>query len=233
MKGLIAKKLGMTQVFNESGVVSGVTVLEAGPCYVTQVKTRAKDGYEAIQLGFGPIKTERVNKTLPRAARGHLGMLKTDEKHKSRRREIEGLPPVRHLREIRVPNAADYSVGQKLLADVFKVGDVIEIESVSKGKGFAGSMKRHNFKGGKATHGQSDRQRSPGSSGATTTPGRVLKGTRRAGHMGVDVVTQPSLKVIVVDSERNLIAVRGSVPGGYRAIVILREMKSTGKKKKS
>jgi len=233
MKGLIAKKLGMTQVFNESGVVSGVTVLEAGPCYVTQVKTKARDGYEAIQLGFGPIKAERVNKTLPRAARGHLGMLKADEKHKSRRREIEGLPPERHLREIRVPNAADYSVGQKLLADVFKVGDVIEIESVSKGKGFAGSMKRHNFKGGKATHGQSDRQRSPGSSGATTTPGRVLKGTRRAGHMGVDVVTQPSLKVIVVDSERNLIAVRGSVPGGYRAIVIMREMKSTGKKKKS
>jgi large subunit ribosomal protein L3 len=232
MKGLLAKKLGMTQVFSADGIVSGVTVLEAGPCYVTQVKTKAKDGYEAIQLGFGPIKIERVNKTLTRPALGHLGMLKTDEKHKARRREIEGMPPVRHLREIRVPNAGDYAIGQKLLADVFKVGDVIEIESVSKGKGFAGSMKRHNFKGGKATHGQSDRQRSPGSSGATTTPGRVLKGTRRAGHMGVDVVTQPSLKVIVVDSERNLIAVRGSVPGGSNAVVIMREMKSTGRKKK-
>jgi large subunit ribosomal protein L3 len=232
MKGLLAKKLGMTQVFSADGIVSGVTVLEAGPCYVTQVKTKAKDGYEAIQLGFGPIKIERVNKTLTRPALGHLGMLKTDEKHKTRRREIEGMPPVRHLREIRVPNAGDYAIGQKLLADVFKVGDVIEIESVSKGKGFAGSMKRHNFKGGKATHGQSDRQRSPGSSGATTTPGRVLKGTRRAGHMGVDVVTQPSLKVIVVDSERNLIAVRGSVPGGSNAVVIMREMKSTGRKKK-
>ncbi|MEP7199375.1 MAG: 50S ribosomal protein L3 [Chloroflexota bacterium] len=230
MKGLLAKKLAMTQLFDENGEVAGVTVLEAGPCFVTQVKTKAHDGYEAIQVGFGAIKDERVRKTLPKAARGHLGMLKTDEKHPQRKAAIDGMPPVRHLREIRVENAAQYTLGQKLLADVFAVGDVIEAESVSKGKGFAGAMKRHHFKGGKATHGQSDRQRSPGSSGATTTPGRVLKGLRRAGHMGTDVVTQPSLKVVMVDAERNLIAVRGSVPGGSNALVILREMKRTVRK---
>jgi large subunit ribosomal protein L3 len=232
MKGLIAKKLAMTQLFNETGEVSGVTVLEAGPCYVTQVKTKDKDGYEAIQLGFGAVREERVRKTLPKAARGHLGMLKTDEKHKQRKPAIEGMPPVRHLREIRVSNAADYKLGQQLKADVFTVGEVIEAESVSIGKGFAGAMKRHHFHGGKATHGQSDRQRSPGSSGATTTPGRVLKGTRRAGHMGSVIITQPSLKVVMVDAERNLIAVRGSVPGSSNTLVILREMKKTGRKPK-
>jgi large subunit ribosomal protein L3 len=230
MKGLIAKKLAMTQLFSDTGESSGVTVLEAGPCFVTQVKTKETDGYEAIQLGFGAIKEERVRKTLTKAARGHLGMLKTDDKHKRRKEAVDGLPPVRHLREIRVNNASEYKVGQKLLANVFAVGDVIEAESISKGKGFAGAMKRHHFHGGKATHGQSDRQRSPGSSGATTTPGRVLKGMRRAGHMGTDVVTQPSLKVVMVDAERNLIAVRGSVPGGSNTVVILREMKKTATK---
>ncbi len=232
MKGLIAKKLAMTQLFDESGEVSGVTVLEAGPCYVTQVKTKDKDGYEAIQLGFGAVPPEHQRKSLSRAARGHLGLLKTDEKHKDRKVAAEGMPAVRHLREVRVSDASKYSVGQKLRADVFAVGEVIEAESVSKGKGFAGAMKRHHFHGGKATHGQSDRQRSPGSSGATTTPGRVLKGTRRAGHMGSDVVTQPSLKVVMVDPERNLIAVRGSVPGGSNALVMLRDMKKTDRKQK-
>ncbi len=229
MKGLIAKKLAMTQLFSESGEISGVTVLEAGPCYVTQVKTKDQDGYEAIQLGFGSIKDERVRKTLPKPMRGHLGMLKTDEKHK-KRKKIDGMPPVRYLREIRVDDASQYSLGQKLLADVFAVGDVIEAEGISKGKGFAGVVKRYHFKGGIATHGQSDRTRAPGSSGATTTPGRVLKGMRRAGHMGTDVVTQPSLKVVMVDPERNLIAVRGSVPGGTNSLVILREMKKTKRK---
>ena len=232
MKGLIAKKLAMTQLFNENGAeLAGVTVLEAGPCYVTQVKTKDTDGYEAIQLGFGAVKEERVRKTLNRAARGHLGLLKSDEKHPKRKTSVDDMPPLRHLREIRVEDASQYSVGQKLQADLFAVGDVIEAEGISKGKGFAGAVKRHHFRGGPKTHGQSDRMRAPGSSGATTTPGRVVKGTRRAGHMGMDVVTQPSLKVLMIDPERNLIAVRGSVPGGANSLVILREMKKAAKKK--
>ncbi len=231
MKGLLAKKLAMTQLFSENGAeLAGVTVLEAGPCYVTQVKTKAKDGYEAIQIGFGAVREERVRKTLPKAARGHLGMLKSDDKHPKRKPAIEGMPAVRNLREIRVDDASQYSIGQKLGADVFVVGEVIQATGISKGKGFAGVIKRYHFRGGPKTHGQSDRQRAPGSSGATTTPGRVLKGLRRAGHMGMDRVTQPSLRVVMVDAERNLIAVRGSVPGGSNALVILREMKRTVRK---
>lgn len=230
MKGLIARKLAMTQLFSaDGGELAGVTVLEAGPCYVTQVKTKEKDGYEAIQLGFGAVKEERVRKTLNRAMRGHLGMLKSDEKHQTRK-DGNGLPAVRHFREIRVDDASQYAVGQKLSADVFAVGDMVQATGISKGKGFAGAVKRHHFRGGPKTHGQSDRLRAPGSSGATTTPGRVVKGTRRAGHMGVERVTQPSLKVMMVDPERNLIAVRGSVPGGTNSLVILRAMKRTKKK---
>lgn len=232
MKGLIAKKLAMTQIFGAGDQIAGVTVLEAGPCYVTQIKTVKTDGYNAIQLGFGAVRAERLRKDLTKAERGHLGMLKTDEKHASRKPALEGVPALRHLREIRVEDPGKYTLGQKLVADLFAVGDIIEAESVSKGKGFAGAVKRYHFQGGKKTHGASDRLRAPGSSGATTTPGRVLKGKRRAGHMGMDVVTQRSLKVMLVDTERNLIAVRGSVPGGTNALVILREPKQTGKKKK-
>jgi large subunit ribosomal protein L3 len=227
MKGLLAKKLGMTQLFSEAGQVSPVTVLEAGPCYVTQVKTTETDGYDAIQIGFGEIEEKLVRQKLTRAERGHFGFLKIDEKHPERKVAPQGLPALRHLREIRTPDAKSYTVGQKLLADTFAVGDVIEIEGVSKGKGFAGAIKRHHFHGGKKTHGQSNRQRSPGSSGATTTPGRVLKGMRRAGHMGSVVITQPTVKVVMVDAERNLIAVKGSVPGGSHGLVILRTMKKS------
>lgn len=231
MRGLIAKKLGMTGLFSEGGgELAGVTVLEAGPCFVTQVKTKDSDGYEAIQLGFGAIAAERVRKTLSQGARGHLGLLKSDEKHPTRKASAD-IPPVRYLREVRVDNAAQYAVGQKLMADVFAVGDVIEVEGISKGKGFAGVIKRHHFRGGPKTHGQSDRNRAPGSSGATTTPGRVMKGMRRAGRMGDETVTQPSLKVVMVDVERNLIAVRGSVPGAANGVVLLRDMKPSGKKK--
>lgn len=232
MRGLLAKKLGMTQLFNENGAeLAGVTVLEAGPCYVTQVKTKDTDGYDAIQIGFGAVREERTRKTLSKAARGHLGMLRSDDKHPHRKPAIEGLPAVRYLREIRVPDASQYSVGQKLDAGVFAVGDVIQATGISKGKGFAGAVKRYHFRGGPKTHGQSDRNRAPGSSGATTTPGRLNKGLRRAGHMGTDRVTQPSLRVVMVDSERNLIAVRGSVPGGANGLVMLSEMKKAKKKK--
>lgn len=230
MKGLIAKKLAMTQIFGAGDQIAGVTVLEAGPCYVTQIKTVETDGYNAIQLGFGAVREERLRKDLSKAERGHLGLLKTDEKHK-KRKTLQSVPAVRHLREIRVEDPGKYTLGQKLGADVFAVGDIIEAESTSKGKGFAGAVKRYHFQGGKKTHGASDRVRAVGSSGATTTPGRVLKGKRRAGHMGMDIVTQPSLKVMLVDTERNLIAVRGSVPGGTNTLVILREPKKAGKKK--
>lgn len=232
MKGLIAKKLAMTQLFGAGDQIAGVTVLEAGPCYVTQIKTVETDGYNAIQLGFGAVRDERVRKDLTKAQRGHLGMLKTDEKHKTRKPALEGVPAVKHLREIRVEDPGSYKLGQKLSADVFAVGEIVEAESVSKGKGFAGAVKRWHFQGGKKTHGASDRVRAVGSSGATTTPGRVLKGKRRAGRMGTDVVTQPSLKVMLVDTERNLIAVRGSVPGGSNALVILREPKNAAAKNK-
>jgi len=230
MKGLLAKKLGMTQLFSDAGQVAPVTVLEAGPCYVTQVKTKETDGYDAIQLGFGEIEEKRARKHMTRAERGHLGFLKADEKHPKRKTAPQGLPSLRHLREIRTPEAKSYTVGQKLAADTFAVGDVIEIEGISKGKGFAGAMKRHHFHGGKATHGQSNRQRSPGSSGSTTTPGRVMKGMRRAGHMGSAVITQPTVKIVMVDTERNLIAVKGSVPGSSKGLVVLRTMKKTVKK---
>jgi len=230
MKGLIAKKLAMTQIFGAGDQIAGVTVLEAGPCYVTQIKTVETDGYNAIQLGFGAVREERQRKDLSKAERGHLGLLKTDEKHK-KRKASQGVPAVRHLREIRVEDPGRYTLGQKIGADLFAVGDIVEAESTSKGKGFAGAVKRYHFQGGKKTHGASDRVRAVGSSGATTTPGRVLKGKRRAGHMGMDIVTQPSLKVMLVDTERNLIAVRGSVPGGTNTLVLLREPKKAGKKK--
>ncbi|MCA1553069.1 MAG: 50S ribosomal protein L3 [Chloroflexi bacterium] len=232
MKGLLAKKLAMTQLFSDNGAeLAGVTVLEAGPCYVTQVKTKDSDGYDAIQIGFGTVREERARKTLPKAARGHLGLLKSDDKHKNRK-GANGMPALRHLREIRVEDPSQYSVGQKLGADVFAVGEVIQATGISKGKGFAGAVKRYHFRGGPKTHGQSDRNRAPGSSGATTTPGRVMKGLRRPGHMGVDTVTQPSLRVVMVDAERNLIALRGSVPGGTNSLVLLRETKRQAKKQK-
>lgn len=230
MKGLLARKVGMTQLFSQGGEVSTVTVLEAGPCWVTQVKTKESDGYDAIQVGFGVMEEKRIRKHLNKAERGHLGLLRTDEKHPKRKAAVEGLPALEHLRELRVPDAKSFSVGQKLTADTFAVGEIVEIEGISKGKGFAGAIKRHHFHGGKKTHGQSNRQRSPGSSGATTTPGRVLKGMRRAGHMGDVIVTQPSLKVIMVDAERNLLAVRGSVPGSNKGMVIVRSMKKAAKK---
>jgi large subunit ribosomal protein L3 len=218
MKGILGKKVGMTQIFDEKGQVVPVTVIEAGPCFVTQVKADAQDGYMAIQLGFGPVKEKRIS----RGEQGHLGLLKPNEKHPNRR-ALEGVPAVRFLREFRVKGDEGYTEGQKITADVFAVGDHVDVIGTSKGKGFAGNVKRHGFAGGPRTHGQSDRQRAPGSIAPTTSPGRVHKGKRMAGHMGNARVTAQNLTVVMVDAERNLIAVRGPVPGATGGLVAVRQ----------
>jgi large subunit ribosomal protein L3 len=203
LKGLIGKKIGMTQIFDDKGVAQPVTIIEAGPCYVTQVRLPERDGYAAVQLGFGEIHPKKL-------AAGELGHLKAN-----------GLSPVKFLREFRTKEAPN--VGDKLTVEVFQVGENVDVVGTSKGKGFAGSVKRHHFKGGKKTHGQSDRHRAPGSSGSGTTPGRVLKNTRRPGHMGHERVTIQALKVVLVDTERNLLGIRGAVPGGKGGLVIIKE----------
>ncbi|MDH7488367.1 MAG: 50S ribosomal protein L3 [Anaerolineae bacterium] len=205
MKGLLGRKLGMTRIFDESGKVIPVTVIEAGPCYVTQKKTVESDGYSAIQIGFE--ETEQRKLTRPEWMR----LKKVN------------LPPLRHLRELRMSDVSGYEVGQKLMVDLFKPGDKVDITGLSKGRGFAGVVKRHGFAGGPATHGQSDRHRAPGSIGSGTTPGRVYKGTRMAGHMGNHTSTVQNLQVVMVDPERNLLLVRGAVPGAKNGLVLIRE----------
>lgn len=201
MKGLLGKKLGMTQIFNEKGETVPVTIIEAGPCYVTQVKRLAHDGYRSIQLGFGQ------GGKLTQPQRGHL----------------KDLPSLRYLREFRVSSEEEYGVGQELRADVFSVGDAVDVTGTSKGRGFAGVVKRHGFRGGPKTHGQSDRTRAPGAIGSTTSPGRVLKGKRMAGRFGGSRVTIQNLEVVMVDAERNLLVVKGSVPGARNALVLIRD----------
>jgi large subunit ribosomal protein L3 len=205
MKGLLGKKVGMSQLFDESGNLIPVTLIEAGPCYVTQIRIPKRDKYSAIQLGFGEAKPKRLTG-------GQLGHLKLND-----------LPPVRYLREFRVKSAEDLKEGDKLTVDVFSIGDHVDIIGVSKGKGFAGGIKRHGFKRQPKTHGQSDRERAPGSHGATTTPGRVFKGSRGPGHMGSARVTAQNLRVERVDAERNVLAVRGSVPGARGGLVMIKE----------
>lgn len=206
LKGLIGKKIGMTQIFDENGAAVPVTVIEAGPCYVTQVRTVERDGYTAVQLGYSEVKPKR----LTNGQKGHL------------KRNNLNLPPLRYLREFRVksPNVTE---GDKLSVDLFAVGEYVDVVGTSKGKGFQGGMKRHGFGGGSQTHGQSDRQRSPGSRGAGTTPGRTYKGARGPGHMGDARVTSQNLKVVLLDAERNLIGVRGSVPGPRGGMVLVKE----------
>ncbi|HHB90243.1 MAG TPA: 50S ribosomal protein L3 [Anaerolineae bacterium] len=205
MKGLIGRKLGMTQIFTEEGVMVPVTVLEVGPCYVTQIKTPETDGYAAVQLGFGEVKEKRLTK-------GVLGHLKR-----------ANVPPLRTLREFRVQpeELAEFKLGQKILVDLFNEGDLVDVTGTSKGKGFQGGVKRHNFNRQPKTHGQSDRERAPGSAGAGSTPGRVYKGKRMPGHMGHQRVTVQNLKVMRVDPERNLLAVRGAVPGPKNGLVTI------------
>ena len=204
LKGLIGKKIGMTQIFDEDGNAVPITLIEAGPCYVTQVRTQQTDAYSAVQMGFDEIKPARLTG-------GQLGHLNNAD-----------APPLRFLREFRVKET-DLKVGDKVTADVFELGDYVDVIGVSKGKGFAGVMKRHNFGGGPMTHGQSDRQRSPGSIGATSGTARVFKGKRMPGRMGNERVTIQNLKVSLVDAERNLIGVRGAVPGAKGGLVMLKE----------
>ena len=203
LKGLIGKKIGMTQIFDEQGVAQPVTIIEAGPCFVTQVRNPEKDGYTAVQLGFGEVHPKRLTG-------GQLGHLNAKK-----------LPPMRFLREFRSKESVN--VGDKITVEIFDVGARVDVIGTSKGKGFAGAVKRHHFKGGQKTHGQSDRHRAPGSRGAGTTPGRVYKGARGAGRMGNERVTVQALKIVLVDSERNLIGVRGAVPGGKGGLVMIKE----------
>ncbi|MDZ4771385.1 MAG: 50S ribosomal protein L3 [Chloroflexota bacterium] len=205
MKGIIGRKVGMTQIFDKNGNVIPVTVIQAGPCYVTQVRTPDKDGYSAVQLGFGETKPTRLS-------RGHLGHLKRNN-----------LPAVRVLREFRIKNGEiDVQEGQELRCDVFIVGERVDVVGTSKGRGFTGTIKRHGFHRQPKTHGQSDRERAPGSVGAGSTPGRTYKGTRMSGHSGSARITSQNLEVVVVDSARNLLAVRGSIPGMNGGVVVVK-----------
>lgn len=205
MKSIIGKKVGMTQVFDENGRVTPVTLIEAGPCFVIQKKTIERDGYQAIQVGFEEVSEKRLTKP----ALGHLNKVNA--------------PKLKHLREFRVDNLDDYEEGQKIEVSIFEAGDVVDVTGTSKGKGFAGGVKRHHFRGGPKTHGQSDRWRAPGSVGAGSTPGRVFKGTRMGGRMGNEQVTVQNLKVALVDADKNLLAIKGAVPGSKNGLIIVRE----------
>ena len=220
MKGLIGRKLGMTQVFNERGETVPVTVIEAGPCYVTQVRTVENDGYSAIQIGFEPAKKAA---RLSRPERGHLGMLKADDKHPKRKALAGEVPAVKNLRELRIKSDEGYTEGQQLTVEIFQMGERVDVVGTSKGRGFAGNVKRHGFNGGPRTHGQSDRLRTSGSVGSGTTPGKVHKNKRMAGHMGVERVTTQNVQVVLLDAERNLIGVKGSVPGANGGLVMVTE----------
>jgi len=220
MKGILGKKIGMTHIFSDQGERVPVTVIQAGPCYVVQVREPKRDGYRAVQIGFDPA---RRAERLTRGERGHLGLLKIDEKHPKRKKLAGDVPPLRALRELRVDAQESYTEGQVLTADMFRVGDRVDVVGTSKGRGFAGTIKRHHFGGGQKTHGQSDRARAPGSIGAGTTPGRVIKGKRMAGHMGQQRLTSQNIDVVLVDTERSLIGVRGSVPGANGDLVLVKE----------
>lgn len=200
LRGFLGKKIGMTQVFGENGGVVPVTLIEAGPCVITQVKTKETDGYEAVQLGFGDVK--KSNKPM----QGHFRRSKNS----------------RYVREVKADDPAEFSVGQTVGVDIFSEGEKIDIIGRSKGRGFAGTMKRHGFGGGPRTHGQSDRARAPGSIGGGTTPGKVFKGLKMAGHMGNRRVTVKGLEIIGVDTDRNILIVKGGVPGAPNSLVQIR-----------
>lgn len=205
MRGILGKKVGMTQLFDENGNVVPVTIIEAGPCYVTQVKTIEVDGYHAVQLGF----EETPERKLTNGQRGHL--------------QKSGAPLLRRLREIRSTEPSPHALGDVIKADIFQEGDVVDVIGISKGRGFAGAVKRHGFAGGPKTHGQSDRHRATGSRGAGTTPGHTFPGTRGPGQMGNARVTVQNLKVALVDPERNLLAIRGAIPGPRSGLVLVRD----------
>ena len=200
VEGILGRKLGMTQIFESDGTAVPVTVIETAPVTVVQVKTLKTDGYEAVQVGIGTRK--RVNSP----QKGHM----------------KSLGQFQYLRELKVDDAGEWEVGKTIAVDIFEPGDLVDVSGPSKGRGFAGVMKRHNFHGGPKTHGQSDRARAPGSIGAGTSPGRVIKGKKMAGHMGTNQVTVKSLKVVRSDAEKGYLMVRGAVPGNEGALVKVR-----------
>lgn len=210
MKSILGKKVGMTQIFQKGEVVP-VTVIQAGPCFVAQVKTLDRDGYAAVQLGFEETRPKRLN----RPERQHL--------------QKSDLPPLRYLREFPLgeDEVSAFSEGQSITVDIFQAGEFVDVTGTSKGKGFAGVVKRHGFAGGPKTHGQSDRTRTPGAIGACKTPGRVFKGMRMAGRMGDERVTVQNLKVVMVDPERNLLAVSGAVPGADNGLLLIQQARKT------
>jgi large subunit ribosomal protein L3 len=210
IEGLLGRKIGMTQVFSQAGEAIPVTVIELGPCVVTQIRNKDRDGYEAVQIGFGEIKP----KSLTKPEQGHLA--------KAGRL-------ARYLREFKADNVEEYQVGQVLTADLFQPGQAIDVTGTSKGRGFQGVVKRHGFGGGPKTHGQSDRWRAPGSIGAGTDPGHVWKGTRMAGRMGNKRVTVQNLEVVEVLADRHLLLVRGSVPGAKNGLVMVRRAVKAGR----
>jgi large subunit ribosomal protein L3 len=205
VKGIIGKKVGMTQVYAEDGRAIPVTVLEAGPCVVVQRKSKEKDGYSSVQLG---LVEKSAPKSVTKPMKCHF--------------EKAGLPPCRVLREFRVEDGAEVKVGDKVSVELFAPGDDVNVIGVSKGKGFQGVVKRHHFRGGAATHG-SMFHRAPGSIGASAYPSRVIKGTRMAGHMGVEQKTVKNLRIMKVNSEENLLLVKGAIPGPTGAVVLIRK----------
>ena len=198
---IIGKKLGMSQIFRDDGTVAAVTAIEAGPCTITQVKTVARDGYDSVQLGFGEAKRPRSSQQEP----------------------LKDARQFKRLREFRIDDTAEVEVGQKIDVSQFKAGDLVDITGVSKGKGFAGVVKRYHFAGGPKTHGQSDRHRARGSIGASASPGRVIKGMRMAGHMGNKQVTARNLEVCEADPARNLLLVKGAVPGSRNGLLLIKK----------
>ena len=215
VKAILGEKLGMTQVFADDGSAVPVTVLRAGPCTVTQIRTPERDGYAAVQIGFGEVASKRLNKP----ETGHLAASKA--------------AALRSLVEIRTADAGTYELGAELKADVFAPGDMVDVVGVSKGKGFAGAMKRWNFAGKEASHGTERKHRSPGSVNAGTTPGRVFKGKKLPGHLGHERVTVLSLQIVEADPERNLLLVRGAVPGPNGGLVLVRNAVKAPAEKKS
>ena len=200
LRGFLGKKIGMSLNIRDNGESDPVKDIQAGPCAVTQIKSEETDGYNAVQLGFG------ATKNLNKPERGHL----------------KNSDPVKHLREVKADNLQDYSIGQQISVDIFDVGEKIDVIGTTKGKGFAGTMKRHGFGGGPRTHGQSDRGRAPGSIGGGTTPGKVYKGLKMSGHMGNERVTVKNLEIVQIDQDRNLLVVKGGVPGAPNGLLVIR-----------
>ncbi|MBN1622302.1 MAG: 50S ribosomal protein L3 [Endomicrobiales bacterium] len=202
LKSILGNKVGMTQIFDETGNIIPVTVVDCSPCIVANIRTKENDGYCALQLGFGNVKEKSLSKPL-------AGQFKK-----------KNIPVKKYLREFRIEDVSQYTIGQEIKSDIFKAGEYVDVSGVSKGKGFAGTVKRHGFQGGVTTHGQSDRQRAPGSIGAQR-PTHVIKGKRMAGHLGHEMVTVQKLKIVAVDTDKNILLISGAVPGVSESLLII------------